>query len=124
MFTYETICGLLAHAFMQYLDNIRPNGKMCLSNGECLDIERAFQQRDYDRIVRYYNKYIPTINIDAVYQNKGKEWTPSGETDIERLAVRYTDSVKGIPDNEYNVYFAFLAGAEEQRRLIEKSNKQ
>ena len=50
----------LALSFMAYLDENRPEGKMCLSNGECADIEKAFIEHDWDKIMRYANKYQPS----------------------------------------------------------------
>ena len=47
----------LAGAFMQYLDEHRPEGKMCLSNGECAQLDNAFKVGDVETIVRYINKY-------------------------------------------------------------------
>lgn len=47
----------LANAFMQYLDENRPEGKMCLSNGECKDINKAFEVGDWEKILRYANKF-------------------------------------------------------------------
>ena len=49
----------LAVWFMRYLDEHRPEGKMCLSNGECMDIEKAFAEKDWGKIIRYANKYQP-----------------------------------------------------------------
>lgn len=36
--------GSCAGSFMNYLDNHRPEGKMCLSNGECANIDKAFKE--------------------------------------------------------------------------------
>ena len=47
----------LAIGFMNYLDNHRPEGKMCLSNAECEDIDKAFKNCDWDKIMRYVKKY-------------------------------------------------------------------
>lgn len=47
----------LASGFMQYLDEHRPEGKMCLSNGECAQLENAFKVGDVETIVRYIIKY-------------------------------------------------------------------
>ena len=48
-----------AITFWTYLDEHRPEGKMCLSNGECADIEKAFIEHDWAKILRYANKYHP-----------------------------------------------------------------
>jgi len=56
---FVTARRTVARVFMQYLDENRPEGKMCLSNGECEDIERAFIAGDWDKIIRYANKYQP-----------------------------------------------------------------
>jgi len=47
----------LAIEFMNYLDENRPEGKMSLSNGECEDIDRAFKENDWAKILRYVEKY-------------------------------------------------------------------
>ena len=55
---YNKIKGVLAIALMNFLDNNRPEGKMCLSNGECKNIDDAFDLGDWDMIFRYIEKYI------------------------------------------------------------------
>lgn len=57
METYDKIKKTLAVAFMHDLDNNRPEGKMCLSNGECADIEKAFDEQDWPKLARYLDKY-------------------------------------------------------------------
>lgn len=47
----------LAIRFMNYLDENRPEGKMSLSNAECEDIDKAFKENDWEKILRYANKY-------------------------------------------------------------------
>ena len=48
----------LAIKFMNYLDENRPEGKMSLSNGECEDIDNAFKENDWTKIMRYAKKYL------------------------------------------------------------------
>ena len=50
-----TSCAL---SFIDYLDAHKYEGKMCVSNGECEDIENAFHNAMWDRLHRYYCKYI------------------------------------------------------------------
>ena len=50
-----TSCAL---SFINYLDAHKYHGKMCVSNGECEDIENAFHNAMWDRLHRYYCKYI------------------------------------------------------------------
>ena len=50
-----TRCAL---SFIDYLDTHKYEGKMCVSNGECEDIENAFHNAMWDRLHRYYCKYI------------------------------------------------------------------
>ncbi len=54
---YEMVKKVLARAFMEFLDNNKPDGKMCLSNGECYDIEKAFNFGDWEKLMRYAEKY-------------------------------------------------------------------
>lgn len=43
---------------MHYLDKNRTFGKMCLSNGECSDIDKAFDAQDWAKLSRYAEKYL------------------------------------------------------------------
>lgn len=47
-----------ALSFINYLDAHSYEGKMCVSNGECEDIENTFHNAMWDRLHRYYCKYI------------------------------------------------------------------
>lgn len=55
--SYYRVKGYLSIAFMNYLDSIAPEGKMCLSNMECADIDKAFDEQDWAKIERYIRKY-------------------------------------------------------------------
>ena len=50
--------GSYALSFIDYLDAHKYKGKMCVSNGECEDIENAFHNAMWDKLHRYYCKYI------------------------------------------------------------------
>lgn len=54
---YQAARHDLAIKFMNYLDENRPEGKMSLSNTECEDIDKAFKGNDWEKIIRYANKY-------------------------------------------------------------------
>lgn len=54
---FQTARHATALAFMKYLDENRPEGKMCLSNGEYEEIEKAFLVGDWEKIERYLHKY-------------------------------------------------------------------
>ena len=54
---YTKVSKALSVAFMQFLDNIKPEEKMCLSNAECFDIEKAFAMMNYSKLLRYMEKY-------------------------------------------------------------------
>ena len=90
---FVTARRTVARVFMQYLDENRPEGKMCLSNGECEDIERAFIAGDWDKIIRYANKYQP-------------HWKPS-EEQMEWLETavklaKKSDRIYPILESLYN----------------------
>ena len=55
---YNRVKKILAIALMEFFDKNRPEGKMCLSNMECADIEAAFSQGDWDKLFRYCEKYL------------------------------------------------------------------
>ena len=76
---------------MQYLDEHRPEGKMCLSNGECKDVTRAFEVGDWEKIIRYVNKYQP-------------HWKPS-EEQINALKV----VARGFPADDPGAIDSLLA---------------
>ena len=53
--------GILSNcalSFINYLDANKYESKMCVSDGECEDIENAFHNAMWDRLHRYYCKYI------------------------------------------------------------------
>lgn len=54
---FESAVKTLAVTLMHYLDNQRPEEKMCLSNAECAQIEKAICNRDWETIVKYIKKY-------------------------------------------------------------------
>jgi hypothetical protein len=55
---YDKVKGLLSLSFMHFLDANRPEDKMCLSNGECFDIDKAFDELDFAKLFRYMEKYL------------------------------------------------------------------
>ena len=55
---WDEVSKTLAMALMDYLDRNRPEGKMCLSNMECEDIDKAFADMDFAKIRKYIDKYI------------------------------------------------------------------
>ena len=57
MESYDKIKKVLALGFMNFLDENKPKDKMCLSNGECADIEEAFNEQDWPKLERYLDKY-------------------------------------------------------------------
>lgn len=56
---YQAAKHNLAIKFMNYLDENRPEDKMSLSNGECEDIDKAFEKDDWVTIMKYVAKYQP-----------------------------------------------------------------
>ena len=55
--SYSRIKKTLALGLIELLDKNRPEGKMCLSNAECADIDKAFSDMDWEKIMRYVEKY-------------------------------------------------------------------
>ena len=55
--SYPKIVGYLSIAYMDYLDKHKSEGKMCLSNMECHDIDKAFLDQDWAKLLRYLKKY-------------------------------------------------------------------
>lgn len=63
---YDRIRRILALGFIEFLDDNRPEGKMCVSNMECMDIEKSFRNQDWINLVMYLDKYIrPTKDETA-----------------------------------------------------------
>ena len=55
---YRYIKKILSIGFMTFLDSHRRERKMCLSNAECADIEKAFGTQDWAKLARYARKYL------------------------------------------------------------------
>lgn len=82
--------------FMIYLDEHRPEGKMCLSNAECNQIGTAFKNQDWDTIIRYIEKYRPhwkpsEEQMEALKEATDKHWEPDG---LHPLYTLYNDLQK------------------------------
>ena len=90
----------LAISFMNYLDENRSEDKMCLSNGECADIEQAFQDMDWGRIIRYAEKYQP-------------HWKPSQEQ-MEALE----SAVQLYKDTHYEIHHEKIVSLYEQLKKL------
>lgn len=84
-----------AITFWTYLDENRPEGKMCLSNGECADIEKAFIEHDWAKILRYAKKYLSPeelIEGDRIIEHKvGMHGEP-----IKIVLDKYAQRARGI----------------------------
>ena len=92
-----------AITFWTYLDENRPEGKMCLSNGECADIEKAFIEHDWAKILRYAKKYLLSkefVEGDRIIEYKvGMHGEP-----IEIVLDKYAQRARGIfPSDELTV---------------------
>lgn len=83
-----TSCAL---SFIDYLDAHKYEGKMCVSNGECEDIENAFRNAMWDRLHRYYCKY-----IEKQGEQKPAEWSDEDEKMFVNL-VAFLECIGGSP---------------------------
>ena len=82
-----------AMSFTDYLDTHRYEGKMCVSNGECEDIENAFHNAMWDKLHRYYCKYIEDQDKqsdEVAPKFKTGDWIVS---DCDNVA--YIESISG-----------------------------
>lgn len=66
----KTVLTSCASSFIDYLDANKYDGKMCVSNGECEDIENAFHNAIWDKLHRYYCKYIIEKKDEQKSQDK------------------------------------------------------
>ena len=111
---YDKIKKVLALDFMHFLDKNRPEGKMCLSNGECADIEKAFNEQDWSKLARYLDKYL----IDG-----GSSETPK---DLESYAQTVEDYYDVGEERGYlcthrgDIRNAVIAGAKWQKEQDDK----
>ena len=77
-----TSCAL---SFIDYLDAHKYEGKMCVSNGECEDIENAFHNAMWDRLHRYYCKFIEKQGIK-----------PQGKSALEAIHEQNPDNANKV----------------------------
>lgn len=102
MGTYDKIKKVLALGFMRFLDDNKSKGKMCLSNGECADIEKAFNEQDWPRLAGYLDKYT--------------------ESEDERIRKSIVATIEQCPDDFLNPknrdkMLAYLEKQKEQKSL-------
>lgn len=72
-----------AMSFINYLDSNKRKGKMCVSNGECEDVGNAFHNCMWDRLHRYYCKYIDKSEHKPT-------WSEDDERIFDKL-IKYFD---------------------------------
>lgn len=90
-----------AMAFIDYLDAHKYEGKMCVSNGECEDIENAFHNAMFDRLHRYYCKYI---------EKQGEQeqlYIRFGEIPTDEKSKIFQGEIEVGTENGVSVYPAF-----------------
>lgn len=80
---YQAAKHDLAIKFMNYLDENRPEGKMCLFNAQCEDIDKAFKENDWAKILRYAN----------IILGKSSEEQP--KVDLEKEIKEWVDLMVG-----------------------------
>ena len=126
---YEKIKRFLAISFIHYLDEIRSEGKMCLSNGECKDIDKAFDEMDWDKLARYLEKTMkqtpeqkenrgnsPKIPSNSPKQTLEQEADASALTKYPSFTAENYDLVMAVR-RAYSK--GFKAGAEWQKKQDE-----
>lgn len=82
----KTVLTSCAFSFINYLDSNKYDGKMCVSNGECEDIENAFHNAIWDKLHRYYCKYIA----------KQGEQKPQGKTVFQAIKEEKVDNANRV----------------------------
>jgi len=85
-----------AMSFIDYLDAHKYEGKMCVSNGECEDIENAFCNAMWDRLHRYYCKYTEEQNKQKPDCNHGE---PGSSTDKPKPRFKAGQTIVNIYHN-------------------------
>ena len=139
---YNKIKKILALGFIHFLDENRPEGKMCLSNGECAEIEKAFNEQDWQKLTKCLDKYIETEDerhrkwvLEYLYDGLRKadeqfkdhfkaaiDWL---EKQKESLHIPETckENADSFTDNVIEVR-SFQRGIEEGRRLEREKQKE
>lgn len=118
---FQTARHATALAFMNYLDENRPEGKMGLSNGECEDIDKAFKEGDWAKIMRYYEKYRPSWKpseelyyvIRTPQETEKGVWKPS-EEQMEALF----DSIEWEEERASNIDFILKSLYNDLKKLM------
>lgn len=124
---YNKIKRVLAIALMSFLDNNRPEGKMCLSNGECKNIEDAFTLGDWDMIFRYIEKYINRPITELVEEPETSVWHDNKDTPVasKTKIVLYTNGKCDLfkaykSDNDFDNYWASVNQSLEEKGVLVK----
>ena len=97
----KSVLSNCAMSFINYLDAHKYEGKMCVSNGECEDIENAFRNAMWDRLHRYYCKYI---------EKQGEQeqlYIRFGEIPTDEKSKIYQGEIEVGTENGVSVYPAF-----------------
>jgi len=117
-----------ALSFINYLDAHSYEGKMCVSNGECEDIENAFHNAMWDRLHRYYCKYIekqgeqkpimnvPTREVILSIWDLGNEWK---ELTNGSISTEYGTQLDYIQKHWYESEYYLREKQGEQKPILD-----
>lgn len=94
-----------AISFIDYLDEHKYEGKMCVSNGECEDIEEAFHSSMWDKLHRYYCKYtekqepVPEMRSPEEPNDEDLPGSPGSSTDNPKPRFKAGQTIVNIYHN-------------------------
>jgi len=116
-----------ALSFIDYLDAHSYEGKMCVSNGECEDIENAFHNAMWDRLHRYYCKYIEKQGEQkSIEENNGNNRGTSSNSiwsDEDEIEIHFGAKDSELQEETYYIPDGFHAEIDDDKVVIKKGEK-
>ena len=86
----KELAKTLTTALVQFIDGERPEGSMCCSNGECVSLEKAFTEENFDSVETLINKKLSRL---TEFELRLLDWL-STDTSVEVPMEKMTKVVK------------------------------
>lgn len=80
----KELAKTLTTALVQFIDRERPEGTMCCSNGECVSLEKAFTEENFDSVETFIKKKLSGL---TEFETHLKWLIENGGSGIEHVKV-------------------------------------
>lgn len=98
----KELAKTLTTALVQFIDNERPEGTLDCSSGECVSLEKAFTEENFDSVETLVNKKLTGLATEFEQELAWIicEWGNSEETKISNFVKKYAPKLLALAKKE------------------------